>query len=257
MKIDISDEIWEDKIDVMKMFFSLLNHGISCEIALEIMEENGFDSAEILGELLCNEDISNKPEFAKVQMPVGLTLIDYLGDIKPANLPIVFESINKVLEDIDKVRNIDKNLMDPDLFIRKLLQDYCNFNCTGLFTTKGMINQWTGSSVADYSIHIDDIRDASVAALDLIYIDVNSKYLTQKAIKNLLITHARNEGCTEQYQYNSGNDDWVYYNPKLPSRVAEAIVEYYEDTNDKDLKDEYENIKEFGVDRWTGTYFGR
>ena len=244
----MSEEIWEAKIDVMKMFFSMLNHDIPYETAIAIFEDNGFGEEDILQELLCEEDVSSKPEFTNIQIPIN---IDYLDDIKSSNLPIVFESFNKDLEDIDKVKNID------DKLIVTLLQDYCYFDHTGMFTIPGMINHWVNSPIFDYSISIDYIDKEHVAALDLFWVKVSSKYLTQKAIENLLITYAKNNGCIMQNQYSACDNEIVYYNPKLPSRVAEAIVEHYEKTHDADLKDDYEDIKRFGTDSWTGTYFGR
>lgn len=246
----MSEEIWEAKIDVMKMFFSMLNHDIPYETAIAIFEDNGFDKEDIVQTLLCEEDVSSKPEFINIQIPIKY-VFDYLDDIKSSNLPIVFESLNKDLEDIDKVKNVD------DKLIVTLLQDYCDFNCTGMWTTGGMICNFTEPYwQTDYSIYINDIENESIMALDLGRVDVSSKYLTQKAIKNLLITYAKDRGCIMQNQYYTSNDI-VYFNPKLPSRVAEAIVKHYEKTHDADLKDDYEDIKRFGTDNWTGTYFGR
>ena len=247
----MSEEIWEAKIDVMKMFFSMLNHDIPYETAIAVFEDNGFGEEDILQGLLCEEDVSSKPEFTKIQIPINKYVFDYLDDIKSSNLPIVFESFNKDLEDIDKVKNID------DKLIVTLLQDYCYFNCTGMFTIPGMINRWVNAPHFDYSISIDYIDKEHVAALDLYWVKVSSEYLTQKAIENLLITYAKNNGCIMQHQYSTCDDEIVYYNPKLPSRLAEAIVEYYEKTHDVDLQQDYEDIKRFGTDDWTGTYFGR
>ncbi len=248
----MSEEIWEEKIDVMKMFFSMLNHDIPYETAIAIFEDNGFGEEDILEGLLCEEDVSSKPEFTNIQIPINKYVFDYLDDIKSSNLPIVFESLNKDLEDIDKVKNLDDRLMVI------LLQDYCDFDCTGMWTTGGMICNFTQPYwQTDYSICIDDIENESIMALDLGRVDVNSKYLTQKAIENLLITYAKNRGCIMQNQYSGCDNEIVYFNPKLPSRVAEAIIEHYEKTHDADLKDDYEDIKRFGTDDWTGTYFGR